>query len=217
MFLLLEGSQLRHASQETSSTGEQEAFLKAKAFYNIFHPYDPVAHRVEPTVDRSWAGVKPYPIPYTKGGLTETITGMQNIGTEFVSRSFSMLENMRSSVVSTSMNVSGFFTSTSQIESDAKLETDETPKESVAADKESTDTVKLLNDAGRIDYCLQEGVLENQYISALGVHMNYWCDSDCAALILRSLYGIEHKLAIRVTKTSDSHTANTVKLSKQGP
>jgi hypothetical protein len=32
-------------------------------------------------------------------------------------------------------------------------------------------------------------------MSALGVHMMYWGDADCAAMIVRSLYGIERILS----------------------
>ncbi|KAF9941335.1 hypothetical protein BGZ65_004051, partial [Modicella reniformis] len=44
--------------------------------------------------------------------------------------------------------------------------------------------VKALNKTGHVDWCLQEGVFENAYISALSVHMQYWSDSDIAAFII---------------------------------
>ena len=46
----------------------------------------------------------------------------------------------------------------------------------------------------RIDYTIQEGIMENAYLSALGVHMNYWQDQDCAAFILRELYGLSDSI-----------------------
>jgi hypothetical protein len=48
-----------------------------------------------------------------------------------------------------------------------------------------------LNEHGRLDFVLQGSILENQYLSSLGVHMNYWSDVDCNALIVRSLYRIK--------------------------
>ncbi|KAF9918669.1 hypothetical protein BX616_006915 [Lobosporangium transversale] len=48
--------------------------------------------------------------------------------------------------------------------------------------------VRALNKTGRVDWCLQEGVFENAYLSALSVHMQYWSDSDVAAFIIRQTY-----------------------------
>ncbi|KAF9167640.1 hypothetical protein DFQ26_003796 [Actinomortierella ambigua] len=45
--------------------------------------------------------------------------------------------------------------------------------------------VKALNKTGRVDWCLQEGILESAYLSALSVHMQYWSDGDVAAFIIR--------------------------------
>jgi hypothetical protein len=48
--------------------------------------------------------------------------------------------------------------------------------------------IRWLNPRGRIDYALQEGVLENPYLSSLSSHMTYWPDTDVAVFILRELY-----------------------------
>lgn len=34
--------------------------------------------------------------------------------------------------------------------------------------------LKMLNVTGRVDYCLQEGILENPYLSAFSAHLQYW-------------------------------------------
>ena len=34
--------------------------------------------------------------------------------------------------------------------------------------------LKMLNATGRVDYCIQEGLLENPYLSAFSAHMQYW-------------------------------------------
>lgn len=34
--------------------------------------------------------------------------------------------------------------------------------------------LKALNVTGRVDYCLQEGLLENPYLSAFSAHLQYW-------------------------------------------
>lgn len=48
--------------------------------------------------------------------------------------------------------------------------------------------LKLLNVNGRVDYALQEGLLENPYLNALNAHMQYWQDFDVGAFIVREIY-----------------------------
>lgn len=42
---------------------------KCARVFNIFHPTDPIAYRLEPLVSPAMAGLKPQPLPYTKKGL----------------------------------------------------------------------------------------------------------------------------------------------------
>lgn len=51
------------------------------------------------------------------------------------------------------------------------------------------DKIKSLNSTGRIDYCLQEGILDVSYITAIFVHLNYWSDCDVSYFILKEIYG----------------------------
>lgn len=48
--------------------------------------------------------------------------------------------------------------------------------------------LKMLNVTGRVDYCIQEGLLENPYLSAFSAHMQYWQDLDVAAFLLKQIY-----------------------------
>ncbi|KAI8338230.1 DDHD domain-containing protein [Chlamydoabsidia padenii] len=48
--------------------------------------------------------------------------------------------------------------------------------------------LKQLNLNGRVDYALQEGLLENPYLNAFNAHMQYWHDIDVAAFIVRETY-----------------------------
>lgn len=83
MFVLLEGAVIRPrvdgniALPETPPNRKIQR-PKCNAFYNIFHPYDPVAHRIEPLILNNLKNLKPYPIPYTKGGLTQTGISAEN-------------------------------------------------------------------------------------------------------------------------------------------
>ena len=42
---------------------------KCAEFYNIFHPTDPIAYRIEPLISPAMAQLKPQSLPYTKKGL----------------------------------------------------------------------------------------------------------------------------------------------------
>lgn len=42
------------------------------------------------------------------------------------------------------------------------------------SDTSGAEKLRALNKNGRVDYCLQEGILENPYLSAFSAHMQYW-------------------------------------------
>ena len=43
----------------------------------------------------------------------------------------------------------------------------------------------------RLDFALQESLVENPYYSALAVHMAYWKDVDCANFVLREILELD--------------------------
>ena len=49
--------------------------------FNIFHPMDPIAYRLEPLISPSMASLKPQPLPYTKKGIFGAPMGLTDIGT----------------------------------------------------------------------------------------------------------------------------------------
>ncbi|ORX46975.1 DDHD-domain-containing protein [Hesseltinella vesiculosa] len=49
-------------------------------------------------------------------------------------------------------------------------------------------SLKMLNMHGRVDFALQEGLLENPYLNVVNAHMSYWQDIDVAAFIIREIY-----------------------------
>lgn len=44
---------------------------------------------------------------------------------------------------------------------------------------------------GRIDFSLQEGTLESQYVAALSAHFCYWNSLDVGAFVHRALHGMD--------------------------
>ncbi|KAI8909093.1 DDHD domain-containing protein [Gorgonomyces haynaldii] len=157
IFLLLEGNRLR-AYEEVDGVPVEEKHVtrpKTKQIYNIFHPYDPVAFRMEPLV--------------TPSMKQSALTDLSDMSTNIVNKGFNLIESVRSSIVTTTSDaVTGaglFFTNTPERKtSDVSLKQIEQKPNLV-----QEDDIKKLNDTGRIDYSLQEGVLENPYLSSLAI------------------------------------------------
>ncbi|RIA99480.1 DDHD domain-containing protein [Glomus cerebriforme] len=187
----------------------------AKNIYNIFHRADPIAYRIEPLVSRRHAtSLKPALIPYHKGGLKGVTIGITNIfSTVKTSLSFTRRKNPATSSSNSSsatnsrsgsMDISrkSFDSSTSstkrqlhmintqQNSSGISIVNSPINMSSVSFDElHGADKLKSLNSTGRIDYCLQEGILDINYIAAIFVHLNYWSDIDAAYFMLKEVYG----------------------------
>ncbi|KAG0052492.1 hypothetical protein BGZ83_002522 [Gryganskiella cystojenkinii] len=239
LFLLLKGCKLGARLSDASTTGEstaQPCFRPAvDNVYNIFHRSDPVAHRLEPLISRSYGSkTRPALIPYHKGGLKGLHIGIQDFSNDLANRANSMIESVKVGIT-TSMftRALGFRTNAvanavvihnnklqesgsgggSASTSDTEMSTigdgtdqgDGTSTPTTANAAGATNSPRLnaemnsiiskakiraLNKTGRVDWCLQEGVFENAYLSALSVHMQYWSDSDVAAFIIRQTYDL---------------------------
>lgn len=76
----------------------------AAQIYNIFHPTDPIAYRLEPLITNAMAPMKPQPLPYTKKGIfgTPVGQGLTGIGAR-VSQSVSGLWSSFSSGIASSL------------------------------------------------------------------------------------------------------------------
>ncbi|RHZ72580.1 hypothetical protein Glove_242g139 [Diversispora epigaea] len=55
-------------------------------------------------------------------------------------------------------------------------------------DPVSAAKLENLNSSGRIDYVLQEGLLDLGYLNAITVHLSYWSDLDAVNFILKEIY-----------------------------
>ncbi|KAG0347969.1 hypothetical protein BG004_006447 [Podila humilis] len=236
LFLLLKGCKLGARLSDSSTTGESTlnpCFRPAvDNLYNIFHRSDPVAHRVEPLISKSYGSkTKPALVPYHKGGLKGLHIGIQDFGNDLANRANTMIESVKLGIT-TSMFTralgfrtnpvtnAGLIHNAKTAESGgASGSTSDTEMSAIVADgTESTEGVsagstaagsprmnteqslaiskakiKALNKTGRVDWCLQEGVFENAYLSALSVHMQYWSDSDVASFIIRQTYDLDTK------------------------
>lgn len=76
---------------------------KCSEIYNIFHPTDPIAYRLEPLISPVMASLKPQSLPYTKKGLFGA-PGIANIGARVGQSVGTMWYSLTSGVASTLIN-----------------------------------------------------------------------------------------------------------------
>ncbi|CAH1760589.1 13779_t:CDS:10 [Entrophospora sp. SA101] len=136
--------------------------------YNIFYKADPIAYRIEPLIARKYSSqLKPALVPYYKGGLKGMQIGFQEFGSGIANKA----SNIFTSVKSTFKKV---------------VAADNNQQE--RAINTGANKLKGLNISGRVDYSLQEGVLDISVINALTCHQNYWTDNDFNRFIIREIY-----------------------------
>ncbi|KIW62921.1 hypothetical protein PV04_09809 [Phialophora macrospora] len=76
---------------------------KCRELFNIFHPTDPIAYRMEPLISPAMARLKSQPIPYTKKNLFAA-PGISNISERVGQQIMSSWYNLTSGVASTLIN-----------------------------------------------------------------------------------------------------------------
>lgn len=158
--------------------GIDEEMPACKRLFNIFHPFDPVAYRIEPLICKEYIPEQPVFVPYHRGGRRLHI-GMQEFGKEMSARSRAFVQ----SIGVAGDRVAKVFSSAQQ---EQEKEVAEKPKERTYG---SFMVEKLTGDPnGRIDFMLQDATFEHQYLQAISSHTAYWQDPDTALLILKHLY-----------------------------
>ncbi|TFK08235.1 multidrug resistance protein 3-like [Platysternon megacephalum] len=154
-----------------------------KGFFNIFHPFDPVAYRIEPMIIPDLE-FEPMLLPHHKGrkrmhlelkeGLTRMGMDLKNnlLGSLRIAwQSFTRSPLLAVEAAATE-NEAAISLEKQTVHSDVK------PEEPAATGKEDTPplNVGMLNGGHRIDYVLQEKPIEsfNEYLFALQGHLCYW-------------------------------------------
>ena len=101
------------ASASTTGSGSGEADLftisvntpKCAQLFNIFHPADPIAYRLEPLISTAMASLKPQPLPYTKKGLFDVQgQGLSAIGSRVGQSVSGLWSSVTSGMASTLLN-----------------------------------------------------------------------------------------------------------------
>ncbi|XP_026747947.1 uncharacterized protein LOC113508942 isoform X2 [Trichoplusia ni] len=175
------------------SLGASFKLPTCKNFFNIFHPYDPIAYRIEPLIDPRLRELKPFLIPHHKGRKRmhlELKDTMARVGADLKQK---LLESLKS----TWNKWKAPPPTDGQLEKVVEEEIEkehlcEDSKEELANESELSTPEMLgrLNGGRRVDYVLQEAPLEmiNEYIFAMSSHVGYWESEDTMLLMLREIY-----------------------------
>lgn len=189
-------------------SGTQEfLYPDTESFYHIFHPSDPIAYRMESIVSSKMASHKPSIIQSVKGkwrapdlsgrahGILESLRGSlpfskpqvandsltpenSNIELNFMSRKNSKSKESRPLSKSRNQSIDGY------------------PQQDygnpITPRLPAKDIVILLNPRQqRLDFCLQEGMLDSAFLSSLFAHTNYWRDADMASFMLQEIMSLK--------------------------
>ncbi|XP_050088491.1 mucin-17 [Anopheles aquasalis] len=199
-------------------------------FFNIFHPYDPVAYRIEALVNPELSSLRPVLIPHHKGRkrmhleLKET---MVRVGNDLKQRVSDVFRNTLDTVYAlTALNTSRPDPKAIEKEVDKvlqdqlKFETTGSTANltSSGSDVDSGETslpLGRLNQSRRVDYVLQEAPFEfiNEYLFALTSHVCYWDSEDTMLFLMKEIYstlGVQADIQVpQQSMTIERPTATT--------
>ncbi|XP_027094564.1 phospholipase SGR2-like isoform X2 [Coffea arabica] len=158
-----------------------EEMPACRQMFNIFHPFDPVAYRIEPLVCKEYVDKRPVIIPYHRGEKRLYVR-FQEFREGLASHSQALMDQM------TAVRVKVL----TICESRNKDNLDEGSENVLAKEERSYGSIMMErvtgSEDGRIDHSLQDKTFRHPYLSALGSHTNYWRDPDTALFILKHLY-----------------------------
>ncbi|CAG5922777.1 unnamed protein product [Menidia menidia] len=185
MFLTVRG--LKHIDPNYS-------FPTCKCFYNIYHPYDPVAYRIEPMIV-SEVDVEPMLIPHHKGRKRMHLELKDSLTRMSMDLKNNVLGSLRTAWQSfarlpvAALEEGETTHDTNSLESEVVFAEAEPPV-SVEQPEQPEIKMGMLNGGRRIDYVLQEKPIEsfNEYLFAIQSHLCYWESEDTALLLLKEIY-----------------------------
>ncbi|KAH0841565.1 hypothetical protein AYO21_01197 [Fonsecaea monophora] len=168
---------------------------KCNELFNIFHPTDPIAYRMEPLISPAMAQLKPQPIPYTKKNLFAA-PGISNISERVSQQIMSSWYNLTSGVASSLINRSLGITGEEQALSQDKAKAVNAAKEGAQA------SVQL--DIPVADEKKQQDVAEAAKSSPSTEHAPTLIDSE-----METLYTGFQKLQVATDAADDEAQART--------
>jgi len=156
--------------------------------FNVFHPYDPVAYRIEPLLSRDNATAEPKIITHWKGGFR--VQYQTKLLWRKIIDETKRTQKTVAKAVEAGIEGIGLLDKTV----DDLLEEDD-DESSIFSDDSSFQVIQVGNLCGgkRLDYMLQEKEIENanEYLSALAAHSSYWGEKDLSLFMARQIFHSE--------------------------
>ena len=159
--------------------------LACQEVYNIFHPHDPIAYRLEPLVLPRYAEAKDLAKPHVINGEE----GLSSYVPSSLSNLFgSSIKPADASANAGSASTSGGIANGGNADADVNS----IPLQTIYSYDVSLDN---FNDLGRVDCTIREAAFANAYVSSLNAHMNYWEDDVMLGFALDRLTAssLQHK------------------------
>lgn len=203
MFKLLEGKNIEARSTKDYEPSKDAPVVapKCKNLYNVFHPCDPVAYRIEPLVSPKFGDFKPVPVKFAVKGFNSQITELASFGDEISEKIASAVKWLNITKKEKNADAKSIEEKASQenalgdiISSIAFTEkdTDDGDGDGDKSAKRKLTPKELsiltsLNETGRIDYSLPMGVLDFSLISAVSAHISYFEDENTAGFVMKEV------------------------------
>lgn len=182
--------------------GEDFKLPTCDGFLNVFHPFDPVAYRVEPLINPCFDH-KPILVPHHMGRKRLHLELRESLGRMGAELKQGIMRSVRMAIGSMQRFAQNHWNQaqateaqveedvknmTEQILSDNQSEQDDTA--SITSDPSPSEGIGQLNGGNRIDYVLQERPLEsfNDYLFAFQSHLCYWSNEDTVLLLMKDIY-----------------------------
>ncbi|XP_060894045.1 phospholipase DDHD2 isoform X1 [Labrus mixtus] len=174
-------------------------FPTCKSFYNIYHPYDPVAYRIEPMIVTE-TDLEPMLIPHHKGRKRMHLELKDSLTRMSMDLKNNVLGSLRTAWQSFARLPVAALPPVEEGENTTQRDLQETLVAAVCEEAESSSSteqteqpeikVGMLNGGRRIDFVLQEKPIEsfNEYLFAIQSHLCYWESEDTALLLLKEIY-----------------------------
>jgi hypothetical protein len=202
LFLTLRGAHavfddLRDKHKGDTKPKESPFTLPSGSVYNIFHPSDPVAYRIEPLLlsHKTEPDELPSPMYLTPHG--------QDVRLHV--KAMQLGDEIRRKVTDTKSSINFFMNKAQnllqQVEASSAVDSGSGTKN---ATEEERYNFPLGGKSDRIDYQLQPRVIDSEYISAVLAHSSYFTNSDVQDFIIGLVMNQKPKAEIKAaTKDED--------------
>ncbi|CAK9440595.1 uncharacterized protein LODBEIA_P46350 [Lodderomyces beijingensis] len=205
LFKLLEGKNIEARTQVTNkiepSKNTEIASPKCNNLYNVYHPCDPVAYRVEPLVSPEFGHFKAVPVQFAVKGLDSQIQELASVGDEISEKILSAarwlniakkeVKKLDAKTIEERAKkenaLSDLITSIAMSEQEESVTDGSESSSHRKLTKKELVTLTALNKTGRIDYSLPMGVLDFSLVSAISAHVSYFEDENTAGFIMKQV------------------------------